>query len=354
MGITIKSIELKNWFVYKGDYKDNKIDFKPGFNIIVAANDVGKTKLHNAFRWLLDNQVIIRNNKGSSNEKYKLVTLNENTLLSGDDKSGILNNKAFVITPLNGQIDIGVKLHYTDKNERFEKERILTKQISLRKESDNKVSIINTTEKVQKIEGNNVRSSSDNFEDCTKRIIPKNLRSFFLVQGETLDFMTPLGGEQLKKTLTKFVDIGTLSNFLEKSESANKKITDLRSKFENKDARGKKAEEDYNQKKHELENDISEYEDKLIPKALELKKASDKKVENFKTKFENSKKKAALKDKIQKFDERLSKKQALIEDTYKSLKENYIKNEFFLNDFINKDNFILENLQNDLRDFISK
>jgi len=63
MSVIINTIELKNWFQYKGDYKDNLIEFNEGLNIIVGDNNAGKTKLHNAFRFILKDEVLIEKDR---------------------------------------------------------------------------------------------------------------------------------------------------------------------------------------------------------------------------------------------------------------------------------------------------
>jgi predicted ATP-dependent endonuclease of OLD family len=59
MSVIINQLELKNWFNYTGEYENNVIMFSDGLNIIIGDNNAGKTKLHNAFRWILKNEVII-------------------------------------------------------------------------------------------------------------------------------------------------------------------------------------------------------------------------------------------------------------------------------------------------------
>ena len=195
----IKSIQLKNWFNFLGDYSENNFEFEPGFNVIVAANDVGKTKLHNAFRWILENKVILRKEDYQDDEAaYEAVSLNEKNIVK------ILNNKSYNAASVNETIRLGVKVHYVE-NSNQSKERILIKEIQIRKEPDG-LKILTELKSVKKVERGNVLSTSELFEDWVKKIIPKNLRSFFLVQGETLDTMTPLKGDNLKRTLTKFVD----------------------------------------------------------------------------------------------------------------------------------------------------
>ena len=121
MGVVIKKIQLKNWFGYKGEYEDNSFDFNDGVNVIVATNDVGKSKLHNAFRWVIDDKVILKN---IETNKHEIVAINLHNI------NQVLNH--FVANTLtNGNnVSLGVKLTYEVTNSRGDsKIRILTKEI---------------------------------------------------------------------------------------------------------------------------------------------------------------------------------------------------------------------------------
>ena len=55
MSAIINHINPINWFNYKG--KNNNIELSPGTNVLVGTNNAGKTKLHNAFRYILSDTV---------------------------------------------------------------------------------------------------------------------------------------------------------------------------------------------------------------------------------------------------------------------------------------------------------
>src|SRR5690606_38799190 len=120
MGVVIKKIQLKNWFGYKGEYEDNTFEFSDGVNIVVATNDIGKSKLHNAFRWIFEDKVILKN---IETNKHEIIPINMNNI------NEVLNH--FVQTLLkNGEkTTLGVKLTYEINNSRGDsKIRILTKE----------------------------------------------------------------------------------------------------------------------------------------------------------------------------------------------------------------------------------
>jgi DNA sulfur modification protein DndD len=57
----LKSIELNNFMCYSGE--NNKFEFKEGINLIIGDNGYGKSKLFDAFYWVMYDQVFDSNKK---------------------------------------------------------------------------------------------------------------------------------------------------------------------------------------------------------------------------------------------------------------------------------------------------
>ena len=74
MSVFIESIKPINWFNYKGE--DNLIKFSRGTNVMVGNNNAGKTKLYNAFRYIIDDTVILKV-KDRSQTVSKLESINK-------------------------------------------------------------------------------------------------------------------------------------------------------------------------------------------------------------------------------------------------------------------------------------
>ena len=70
----IRNINPINWFNYMGS--SNEISFSSGSNILVGTNNAGKTKLHNAFRFILTNEVILKVKDLDGDLEYKAVNPN--------------------------------------------------------------------------------------------------------------------------------------------------------------------------------------------------------------------------------------------------------------------------------------
>lgn len=242
MGVIIKSIELSNWFSYRGKYEENKFEFKDGINIIVAANDIGKSKLHNAFRWILNDNVILKITDITGEEKYGLVTLNEE-VLNDPDKSFFNFSRANLLT--NGETEtLGVKLTYTEtKSNNETTTRTLQKEVKIKKDV-NRLIIVETTTRVIKNDNGAIRTAPEAFDELIKRVIRPILMDFFLVQGESLEFLTPLKGERLKTTINNLVNLTKLDESCNRSIQYANHIKTLRGSIEGKEhlARGVNAE----------------------------------------------------------------------------------------------------------------
>ena len=53
----INSLSMKNFQCYYGEHADNKLKFKRGINIIIGNNGHGKSKMFDAFYWVIYDQI---------------------------------------------------------------------------------------------------------------------------------------------------------------------------------------------------------------------------------------------------------------------------------------------------------
>ena len=127
MSVVINQIELKNWFNYNGDYIDNLIRFNVGLNIVVGDNNSGKTKLHNAFRWILKNEVIIIEGDDANETEIK-----------GEYLKKVVNSSVFRNTRHKDQITFGVKINFTKTKRDESITYLITKEFICRNNFQNK------------------------------------------------------------------------------------------------------------------------------------------------------------------------------------------------------------------------
>lgn len=325
MGVIIKKIELNNWFGYFGPYEDNVFEFSDGVNIVVAANDIGKSKLHNAFRWVLYDEIILK-----MGENYELCKIN-----NVNAKQVFNNEKSNQLTI--GQSDtMGVRLsvEISKPNGDIIK-RILTKEISINK--DINISLGTTSKKVQRNEGGTIRSVSDDFDEVVKLVIRFNLMNFFLVQGEALEHLTPLKGEKLRTTINSLFSLEILDNHCSTSVSFAKKMITLRQEIETSENRSRGNLAILTQNKTSLESKIRGIEDEEIPEQKQLLGNHKEIIDNYRAQAEIANTNKELGEKIDGYNLKIRLLEGGINQKYKSFVESCVNRDFWISKITNNE-----------------
>ena len=228
MSAIINHITLINWFNYKGGgfvkgnrLKDeNRIEFSPGTNVLVGTNNAGKTKLHNAFRYILTDKVILKVEKEEGNTAYERTD-------PKDPKSAleIFNKSAYRELKVGEKGVFGVALEFTkeftDKKETYQIRKIIT----LKKKDDKECEEIEEKKEVYRVNmGGPVPDDSFKVESCEQMLMPKLQRDFFLIEGEQMGMMTPLKGQGLKNTINNLTKIAEVQKKVELVDGIQKKI----------------------------------------------------------------------------------------------------------------------------------
>lgn len=346
MGVVIKKIQLKNWFGYKGEYEENSFDFSDGVNVIVATNDVGKSKLHNAFRWIIDDKVILKN---IETNKHEIVAINLHNI------NQVLNH--FVANTLtNGNnVSLGIKLTYEVTNSRGDsKIRILTKEIVCKKDVDN-IKFSEPTFKVEKIERGNTKTALESFDDCLKDLMRNNLKDYFLVQGENVENLTALKGQKLADTINLLVELDALDNKHSTSLTLSKSLKKLKDDIQSKDNRdNEKAKKDI-VKKQNLENEIDAIENDKLIEIEEFIIENEKIIQQYAAQADEAKERNALKKEVDKFNNTINFKQGTLKTQYKKFVDDCINGDFWiskLNDNESEKN-ILDKFSFEIRAFVA-
>lgn len=328
MGVVIKKIQLKNWFGYKGEYEENSFDFSDGVNVIVATNDVGKSKLHNAFRWIIDDKVILKN---IETNKHEIVSINLNNIKE------VLNH--FVATTLanESKTSLGVKLTYELTNSRGgTKTRILTKEILCKKDVDN-IKFSEPTFKVEKIERGNTKTALESFDDCLKDLMRNNLKDYFLVQGENVENLTALKGQKLAETINLLVELDVLDKKHLTSETLSKSLKKLKDDIQSRDNRDNdKAQKDI-AKKQKLENEINDIEQHRFIELEEFIIENEKIVQQFAAQAEEAKERIALKKVVDQFNNSINFKEGTLKTQYKKFVDYCINGDFWISKLNNNE-----------------
>lgn len=212
----IKSISLENFQCYAGSYHQNNIHFKEGINIVIGDNGSGKSKLFDAFYWVLYDRVF-----DSATRQFRDSKIVADALVS---------DKAKHDCAIGEKISAKVQLELVETSEylgqnTFVIERTYT--ISKSKDSNDKEEWIlpgGSKLEVFKKTLNEHRPVTDReqIENIIKRFLPDDIKPYLWFQGEQVDSLIDF---QDKNTLTKAInalsDISTFDKYVTVAEKAH-------------------------------------------------------------------------------------------------------------------------------------
>lgn len=287
MSSVIRHINPINWFNYKGS--DNHIYFSSGTNVLVGTNNAGKTKLHNAFRFLLSDRVIIKVKVSDDKVYQEIKADNEKYTLE------IFNESAYSELKINDIGSFGVELCFTKKSSTEEKNYIVKKIIKLRKISDSKFEITENFRQVYSVDPRtkSSRRTSEKVDDIVNFLITPMYRKFFLVEGEQMGMMTPLQGEGLKTTIKNLTSINTIDKVVDVVDSLQKKVNSDIKKYESQLDSLSEDDKLLMTQKHVKENELKELGE-LIESDDELRQELEDNISNIRVKNDESKDKKLL------------------------------------------------------------
>jgi DNA sulfur modification protein DndD len=187
----IKKIEIDNFMCYAGK---NTMEFTEGINVIIGDNGYGKSKLYDAFYWVMYDQVFVPEKKEFQNTKSV--------------KSKIISDKAKADIK-DGRItaSVSITFHNLDKDSIFILERKYSATLK-----DGQIIESNDGEfTLMKKELSYLNAKMVNDEDEKRRIInnilPSQIKDYLWFQGEQVESIIDFNKQD---TLTKAINV--LSN----------------------------------------------------------------------------------------------------------------------------------------------
>lgn len=187
----LQKIELKNFMCYAGL---NEFNFTEGINVIIGDNGYGKSKLYDAFWWVMYNQCF-----DTSVKKFRATNLL---------KRQIVSDKAIDETE-EGTITASVILtfHNTEKDSLY----ILERRYNVRKNNDQIIEDQDSEEIIwfKEMSYMNAKEIKDTeqIERIKKTILPDNINPYMWFQGEQVESIIDFNQTD---TLTKAINV--LSN----------------------------------------------------------------------------------------------------------------------------------------------
>ncbi|MBK8609284.1 MAG: AAA family ATPase [Chitinophagaceae bacterium] len=209
----LTSIELNNFMCYAGP---NRFDFKEGINVIIGDNGYGKSKLFDAFYWVMYDQCFNTSLKAfRSTSQLKRLIVSDKSIAEKDQ----------------GQITASVVL--TFQNVEKDSIYILERRYNVRKVGDDIMEDVESEEIVSHKEMSilNARVVTDpvKIDTIKKSILPDNIKPYMWFQGEQVESIIDFNKETtLTQAINVLSNITRFDNIIEVAdslkESSNKEL----------------------------------------------------------------------------------------------------------------------------------
>jgi DNA sulfur modification protein DndD len=304
--LIIKEVSLKDFQCYFGGHHDNKIKFSNGVNLIIGNNGGGKSKLFDAFYWVVYNQIF-----HSDTRRF---------IPTSQYRENIISDKAKVLTEVGKYASAEVTLVVNDSQDReFQITRIYkSTKISDREWSGNP----DSTLLIHEIKSGMPQMVPQNkHESILARVIPGHLKPYMWFQGEQVDSLMDLTNKSsLMQTINLLSDIRDYDRLIDIAKTGTAKANrDLSKARKDKSADQAKSEQLQREEAVSraeilrLESEISDYK-------LAIQSAKEG-VEILVGQLSNAEKKIELKQKRELAERERKEAESSLDERIKSLNE---------------------------------
>jgi DNA sulfur modification protein DndD len=270
----IKKIEINNFMCYAGE---NCFDFTEGLNLIIGDNGYGKSKLFDAFYWVLYDQVFVSEQKSFQ--------------YTSSVKSNIVSDKA-KREASDDQLITSVKI--TFYNPEKDNSYIVERKYSLSQNGhgwkESGESVRTFWKKDLGIMNASLVTDEDDQKRILRTILPDNIKPYMWFQGEQVESMIDFNEHD---TLTKAVNVlSNITQFDELNSIAVSAAKASRAEYEKelrKASKDKVKSDDLERKKKELEEKL-DYVTKEYEKEKENHANAEDKAEKLLYKLQDAKK----------------------------------------------------------------
>ncbi|MCD8288448.1 MAG: hypothetical protein LUC26_00825 [Prevotella sp.] len=300
MATIINSVAFENFYNYYGNYEDNEYKFKSGINIVNADNNMGKSKFYNGFMWLLFDQVYDSDLKAITDANDSLFKM-----ASGKAKAE------------DSEFKVGFKVVFTNGNRKFTIEKYALF-------SHNDGELIHAKSQMNVVETVNngdtpILDKEKQMNIINKDFIPLALRSYALLQGESMDRLVDLSSKKaLSDTIDTLAGISILKGICDISKRMSQKAFSLYqvkdSENSKNDSEKKRAKEKRNEYLANIDRILTE-----IDNANDELNAAKRKKEELDAYISNSSKRVEIRSQLDNIKNQIENKKKKIEQIESSI-----------------------------------
>jgi DNA sulfur modification protein DndD len=323
--VIVNSISLKNFQCYHGELEDNRFDFKNGLNIVIGDNGAGKSKLFDAFWWVIYDQVFVSDSRTF-----------EKTSAYGEK---LVNDKAKMLIDEGEVAETEVCLIVTSytSNKVFR----LTRKLTVMKDGLNswkdKGSKLFIEEKVVNRWRPTEPSKAAHYLNM---VIPSHIKPYMWFQGEQVDSLMDLTDKAALNNIIRLLsDINVYDELIKIStKGADKAEKDLQSE-KKKNSKNEKESNELEKRFDGLKHKITELKQE-IERAESEKEISENKLSELMSKIENATQSRDIENRRKNVQNKIEGLQTQINNKYN-----------LINKFILSDSWVLKDTQNTFDQF---
>jgi DNA sulfur modification protein DndD len=244
--MNIDKIELENFMCYAGK---NSMEFTEGINVIIGDNGYGKSKLYDAFYWVMYDQVFVSEKKEF--QPTRIV------------KSAIISDKAKLDTK-DGKVSTSVSI--TFRNSQNGNVYILERKYTANVKDGEIVGRNDSEFTIMKKDSSNLNAKMVNDEEIKRKIVDKLLpplmKDYLWFQGEQVESIIDFNKQDtLTKAINILSDITRYDNLKEIAAAAAKSGNNEFDKEVRRLSKDTGKSEDLGRQKAQLEVTISDLEE---------------------------------------------------------------------------------------------
>lgn len=197
----IKNITIENFQSY---YNSHTLEFSKGLNLIIGNGGKGKSKLFNAFYWVLFGKIYITSNGWCTTDTLP----NSANFVMG--RHDFLNKKALFETPINGEVKCSVRIEIEDDKGKiyFIERSVNATRLDYENWDHEKAwNVKNNILKISfdTITGSKILTNDFEAEEKINELFPLGIRNYIWFQGESLESLINFRKKETLKAAVKHI-----------------------------------------------------------------------------------------------------------------------------------------------------